>query len=287
MRDSSRFRVAIEPLDLDQTLGCGQTFRWNKLPDGSWNGVLDRDVVRLKSTTRQLSVEAFPGNHRAKERVLIHLRASDDVRDIQKRLSEDAMLSNGLAGVSGLRLVKMPPWECMVSYVLATNSNIKRISRMIEAVADRFGDDISEGKASFPDWNRLRNASVDELTGCGLGYRAKYVHALCRSVDDGVISRMERLSYEDLRLELKELPGIGDKVADCVSLFGFGHLDSFPIDVWVERSLKRLYRVTGSYAKLRAFAAKRFGPFAGYAQEYLYYNEWCLAQNGGCAFSKD
>jgi N-glycosylase/DNA lyase len=83
-----------------------------------------------------------------------------------------------------------------------------------------------------------------------------------------------------------ELPGIGDKVADCASLFGFGRLEAFPIDVWMERALERLYRQKGSHARLRRFASERFGAYAGYAQEYLYYNERVLASNGACALSE-
>ena len=285
MENPVRFRASIEPLDLDLTLGCGQTFRWWRLQDGSWKGILGRDVVRLVPEAGGLSAETHPGNRGAMGRVVEYLRATDDLGSVHQRLSEDPVIARGLERVEGLRLVKMPPWECMLSYVLATNANIKRIRGMIDALATRFGDPVAEGLSAIPEVERLGRASVAELTECGLGYRAEYVHRLCQAVDERDISRMERLPYEDLRLRLKGLPGIGDKVADCVSLFGFGHLESFPIDVWMERSLERLYGVKGSYAKLRAFASERFGLYAGYAQEYLYFNEWALASKGRCVFS--
>ena len=281
-----RFRVPIELLDLDLTLGCGQTFRWKRWPDGSWKGVVGHDVVLLRYSNGRLMIAANPGGHDARERIGSYLRTEDDLAAIQERLSEDEVIARGLARVRGLRLVKMPPWECMVSYVLATNSNIKRIRGMIDTVAERYGDPLLDDMYAFPTIEQLHRATVDELTGCGLGYRAKYIHALCRSVDDDTISCMESLPYKNLRKDLKTLPGIGDKVADCVSLFGFGRLEGFPIDVWVKRALERLYRVAGSYESLRSFAAAKFGPFAGYAQEYLYYNEWCLAPKGNCAFSQ-
>ena len=93
--------------------------------------------------------------------------------------------------------------------------------------------------------------------------------------------------YENLRRDLVELPGVGEKVADCVSLFGFGRLESFPIDVWMERALKRLYGQKGSYSKLRHFAADRFGKYAGYAQEYIYHNERMRGRTGACMFLEE
>ncbi len=90
-----------------------------------------------------------------------------------------------------------------------------------------------------------------------------------------------------MRAELKRLPGVGDKVADCVALFGFGKLEAFPIDVWMERALSRLYGQKGTYRRLAGFAHERFGEFAGYAQEYLYYNERAHSRNGSCLFSKE
>ena len=256
------------------------------MADGSWKGIVNRDVFVLRSSARHLSVEAYSDDHEAKNRLLKYLRASDDLKVIHAKLSEDEIIARGISEVDGLRLVRTPSWECIVSYIIATNSNVKRISRMVDAVATRFGNAVYEELHSFPSWEQLRDASVEELAGCGLGYRAEYIHALCQMIDDGAIDRMGALPYEDLRRELKELPGIGDKVADCVCLFGFGHLEAFPIDVWVERALRRLYGATGSYAKLRAFATRRFGEYAGYAQEYLYHNERRLHKDDRCAFSK-
>jgi len=85
---------------------------------------------------------------------------------------------------------------------------------------------------------------------------------------------------------LMDLPGVGEKVADCVSLFGFGKLEAFPIDVWIERAISRLYNMEGPYKTIRGFAAERWGDFAGYAQEYLYFNERTLTKSSGCEFSR-
>ena len=216
-----------------------------------------------------------------------HLRAQDDILAIQLDLiARDPVIARGIRELRGLRIVKLDEWECLLSFTLATYANIPRIAKMIETLATRFGKRINDGIFAFPTLTRMKTASRSELLRCGLGYRAKYVHAMCKRLSVADIERLKLLPYEELRTELRDLPGVGDKVADCVALFGFGKLESFPIDVWMERSLRRLYGQVGSYRKLSAFARDRFGKYAGYAQEYLYYNERAHAPNGACLFSE-
>jgi N-glycosylase/DNA lyase len=280
-----RLELDIEPLDLTQTLGCGQTFRWKPREDDSWVGPLDGQLVTLRQSGPRLLVEAVPGGRGVRELVETHLRKGDDVEKVRKVLSKDPVLAPGLGRFSGLRIVKLEEWECLCSFALATYANIPRISKMIETLASRFGKKITGNVRAFPTIERMKSVSIAELSECGLGYRAQYIHDMSQMLDRDRIDRFKRLGYEDLRSELMELPGVGDKVADCVALFGFGQLEAFPIDVWMKRALERLYGKTGSYGKLRVFAKARFGPCAGYAQEYLYYNERAHAPKGACAFS--
>lgn len=281
-----RFELEIAPLDLDLTLGCGQTFRWRRQPDGSWIGVLGQHRVRLSQKGSVIEAEATPGEEAIEELIADLLRAGDDIRAIQRELRKDRILAPGIARMKGLRIVKLDEWECLVSYILATYANIPRIMKMVESVASRYGRRLSPGVYSFPDMRRLAKASVPELSKLGLGYRAKYVQEACATIDEAEFKNLLKMPYESLRSELVRLPGVGEKVADCVALFGFGRLESFPIDVWMERALARLYRQKGSYSKLRHFAANRFGQYAGYAQEYLYYNERMRARGAACVFSE-
>ena len=285
MTKSTEYTIALSPLDLDLTLDCGQTFRWQRLRDGAWRGLIGEHLVEVRRAGCSIVVRSNSEDASVKTELLTYFRARDDLKEIQKRLAEDDVLSTGLGGFGGFRLVKMPEWECIISYVLATYSNIPRIKNMIESVSRAYGRQVAEGAFSFPDIDSLREASVTDLRSCGLGYRAEYVNAICRRLDDGELRRLSRLSYCDLREDLKSLPGVGDKVADCISLFGFGRLEAFPIDVWVRRALERLYHVTGPYETLRRFGSERFGQLAGYAQEYLFFNERVAAKRGRCVFS--
>ena len=244
-------------------------------------------VYHLASSERGLEIRSSSARRRAEADLSVYLRASDDLSMIQADLRADRVLAYGIERVRGLRLVKMDEWECLISYVLATYANIPRISAMIESISMAFGEEISGGAHAFPTVGGLRGASVKELAACGLGYRSNYIHDICHVVSPKEIEAMKRLEFGELREALMELPGVGDKVADCVALFGFGHLEAFPVDVWVRRALARLYGIEGSYGLLQEFARQRFGRFAGYAQEYLYFNERTLASAGRCAFSEE
>lgn len=287
MSDATEFSISIGPLNLDLTLDCGQTFRWERLSEGGWRGVVGERLVDLRQSDDSITIRSTPGGRGAKTAILDYLRVQDDLEDIHRRLEEDRVLSAGLDRVRGFRLVKMPEWECIISYVLATYSNIPRIKKMIDSISRNYGHPIIEGAFSFPDVDSLREASVQDLRACGLGYRAEYVNSICGTLDGVELRRLSRLPYDELREDLKSLPGVGDKVADCISLFGFGRLEAFPIDVWVRRALLRLYGVSGSYETLRRFGTEQFGDLAGYAQEYLFFNERVPAKRGMCMFTSD
>lgn len=223
-----------------------------------------------------------------KKLVSEYLRADDNVSAIQQSLAKrDARIARGILGLRGLRIVKTDEWECLISFALATYANIPRISRMIDTLARRYGQRISKDSYTFPTLERMKRVSLEDLSRCGLGYRARYIQAICQQLTLDDLEELKRLPYDELRDELLELPGVGDKVADCVALFGFGKLESFPIDVWMGRALRRLYGKEGSYRKLAGFARERFGEYAGYAQEYLYYNERAHASSGSCLFSEE
>lgn len=278
--------LTIEHLDLDQTLGCGQTFRWCRERSGVWHGPIGDCVVTLDNRREGLRAESTPHRADLPGRVSTYLRADDDIGRVHAAISRDEVLADGLHELKGLHLVKMDEWECVLSYVLATYANIPRIKGMIERLSSRYGDVIDGEAHAFPSLDQMRGATMSDLERCGLGYRARHVERLCRQLDEDVLGSMRRMKYEELRSSLLELPGVGDKVADCIALFGFGRLESFPIDVWIERALLRLYGVRGSYSKLRRFATDRFGEHAGYAQEYIYFNERVFASRGRCLFTR-
>ncbi len=252
-------------LDLDHTLGCGQVFRWRKVGE-EWRGVVEGRSVTLRQEGGRIRAAGMSDDSIAR-----YFRLDDDLEAIYRQLDWDPHLASYFREYRGLRLVRQDPWECMASYVLATNANIPRIQGMIERVCRTFGTEM-DGFFTFPTPGQLLDR-CDRAEGCGLGYRSKRFIELARmayreEIDFPGLMAME---YEDCVRELVELPGIGPKVADCVSVFSLEHLEAFPVDVRIKKAMADLYGIEGNYRTVSRMSRERFGPWAGYAQEYIYY----------------
>jgi len=252
-------------LDLDHTLGCGQVFRWRKEGE-EWKGVVDGRWVTLRQDGGRIIAAGM-----SEERLSRYLRCDDDLEGIYRELEWDDVLSSYFRRFRGLRLIRQDPWECMASYVLATNANIPRIQGMIERVCRTFGTEM-DGYYAFPTPGQLLDR-CERAEGCGLGYRSKRFIELARLAyrEEIDFPGLMSMDYEDCVRELAELPGIGPKVADCVSVFSLEHLEAFPVDGRIRKAMADLYGIEGTYGKVNRLSRERFGRWAGYAQEYIYY----------------
>jgi N-glycosylase/DNA lyase len=254
-------------IDLEHTLSCGQAFRWKRSGD-AWLGVVEGRSVRLQQKGRRVEVETDLPDGRLES----YFRADDDYEAIIKEVSKEAYVASLARRFAGLRLLRQDPWECSASYILATFSNIPRIKGMIERICSLYGEEIEPGLHAFP---RPRSIAANEgrAKTCGLGFRCQRFVDFAKRVERGEVDfpALRGLSYQEAHRSLVGLEGIGDKVADCVALFSLDHLEAFPIDVRIGRTLKERYGAAGSYKKLSAFARGHFGPYAGYSQEFIYY----------------
>jgi N-glycosylase/DNA lyase len=185
----------------------------------------------------------------------------------------DDTMRSIVSSFPGLRLIRQDPWECAASYILATNANIPRIQKMIGNVCRAFGDELPGGEHAFPRPDQIAGGKEAAQT-CGLGFRCGRFVEFARMVDRGDIdlSSLREVSYDDCVKELKTYPGIGDKVADCVAVFGLDHLEAFPVDVRIKKAMEEMYGVRGTYRHVNRFGRDYFGAYAGYAQEYIYFS---------------
>jgi N-glycosylase/DNA lyase len=292
------------PFNLRYTLDSGQAFRWSEKGEW-WYGVLGTGVVKLKQEGPAL-VCVSSSDALNSHVVFNYLGLEAGLEHILSSIMKDGNITEAVQTFYGLRLIKQEIWECLLSFAIATNSNIPRIRGMISNVCQRLGEPVEfEGARYwlFPTPERVAEAGLADLVECGLGYRARFVKSIAEAVSDG------RRNLDELRLhdypkarELlmeevlgkKTLMGIGPKVADCVLLFSCDKDSSFPIDVWIARVLARSYphlfdddlkeklasKVSGktslseaTYNRLAASARAYFGEYAGYAQQYLFHHE--------------
>ncbi len=189
----------------------------------------------------------------------------------------DHVLSEAVAFCPGIRVARQPLWECLATFITSSMKQVAHIRAISLALRERYGERHElAGRPFFayPTPQALAEAGEEALRACALGYRAKSLHLAARAVAEGEIDldAIEREpSLARARDALMVLHGVGGKIADCALLFGAGRWDAFPIDVWMERILRDRYRKRLKGPKLQAWAAKHFGPHAGYAQQYLFH----------------
>jgi N-glycosylase/DNA lyase len=294
------FTVGLgSPFSLDYTLDSGQVFRWERKGEW-WYGVVPGGVLKVRQEGESLRCSSA-SDILGSGFVRSYFRLDEDLKEILASIAVDKPVIQAVQKFYGLRLIRQERWECLASFLLATNANIPRIKKMVAAVCAKYGEPFEfEGirYTSFPKPETLASASLDDLRGCGLGYRAPFLKRVATSVSEGRVDFTELSihDYEEARKELmrklfgeKLLLGVGPKVADCVLLYSLGKDEAFPIDVWISRELTtsypRLFGVklkkqlvregkvrlgSGDYERISMAVRKHFGRYAGYAQQYLY-----------------
>lgn len=268
-------RIKTKLFNLDHTLNCGQTFGWEK--KGEWYcDFIEDNLILIKQEGEELIVDSDI----KKDLIFNIFRLDDDLKKIYSEISRDELMKGLTNKFSGLRIMRQEPFRCLISYVCSANSNIPNIRRMVNNLSRKFGKRIEFKEYStytFPSPKALSKTSLEELKECKLGFRAKYVSKISRMIANGKFNLLglKDLDYQKSKDKLMRLPGVGEKIADCVLLFSFDKLEAFPVDVWIRRAITNHYFNDGKVhdRDIRKFAGKYFGKNAGYAQEYLYYNE--------------
>lgn len=275
---SSTQIFAVRDYDLSATLSSGQAFRWRQ-EEEYWVGVIGRRWVRLRSKENCLVAEtAQPVSDWAW--LADYLQISLDLRAVLETFPDDEPMRAAVGACRGLRLLRQDPWECLASFILSSTKQIVQIQQIIDLLCERYGEPLAgpperAAAHAFPTPDRLARCGESELRACKMGFRAPYLLGAARRIAAGafVPGQLHRLPPAQARAELMALPGVGPKIADCVLLFAYGCPSAFPVDVWVMKALRQLYfpRRRANLQRLHRFAASHFGPYAGYAQQYLFH----------------
>lgn len=270
------YRLKPYLFDLNYTLDCGQVFRWERNGDW-WTGVVGDHVIRLSQNGGQLTVDS----NLQPDFFSRYFRLDDNLPSIYESINRDLLIDRAIRKYRGLRLIRQNPWECLISYMLATASSIPTIQKRICLLSRTFGQELEPGYFSFPDPETLANADPASLDKCKLGFRTQSIKAAAEEVASGELDLdvLFRLEYRYARERLMRLRGIGEKVADCVLLFAFGKMEAFPVDTHIKQIIQN-YHIDDNYFEtctsmscMGDWGREYFGPYCGYAQEYLYYQK--------------
>lgn len=250
----------------EKIFGCGQCFRWDT--DGV--GIARGHIARVVKQGDVVRIECAPELWEPFWVDYFDLRR--DYQAIRETLSRDPHMVAAAAFGAGIRILRQEPWEALVSFLISQCNHIPRIRGIIEIMCRMFGDEVElcgVKRFSFPDPERIAACTLEELAPLRAGYRTKYILKAARQAADGELDldAVSKLPTDEARRVLLTLDGVGNKVADCVLLFGMGKWDACPMDVWMKRAVEKFYQGK----------APDFGDIAGLAQQYLFH----YIRNGG------
>lgn len=236
VKDGCDIILHQKDFNLDDTLNCGQAFRWQKINSNTYTGAFlnnpltiscenNDDIFRLKNTTYEDMENLW----------LDYFDLSVDYSQIKKQLSEDETLAKACSYAGGIRILKQDKWETLSSFIISQNNNIPRIKSIISRLTDNFN--------GYPSYKDMAALSVRDLDFLRCGFRAKYLSDAAAKINSGEID-LDEISQMDMpnaRASLQKIKGVGPKVAECTLLFGYHKTQAFPIDVWIKRIMENFY----------------------------------------------
>ena len=262
-------------IDIDNSINSGQVFLWEK--DGiNWYGINGQDILKINENGAIKSILNLKINF---------FRKNDNIQEIIRSISKDKTVKKAVKEYEGLRIFKQDPFQCMISFIISSNSNIQKIKNSLEKITKKFGTKVTIQNKEFflfPKPEKLANASIEEIKTCGVGYRAPFIKQASKMIILKKINfeYLEKCDYEEAKKNICLIPGIGNKVADCILLFSLNKLEAFPLDTWMIKILEKYYSnefkietktiTQKQYEILHEKIVNYFGPYCGYAQQFLF-----------------
>ena len=262
-------------INVENSINSGQVFLWKKNKE-FWSGVNGNDVLRVDENG---NIDSYQNNE------IDFFRENDNLEEIIKSISKDKTVKMAVKKFQGLRILRQDPFQCLISFIVSSNSNIPKIKSNLENISKKFGKKIKFQNQEFflfPNPKKLAKISINEITSCGVGYRAKFIKEAAKIIDKKEIDfdYLKKCDYQDAKENICQIPGVGNKVADCVLLFSLDKLEAVPLDRWIIRILEKYYSkkfemntktiTEKQYNILHKKIVNHFGPFAGYSQQFLF-----------------
>jgi N-glycosylase/DNA lyase len=272
-----KLSVTLSPAVFAETLDGGQSFRWKRQDDGEWIGLWGDNVAKLSQASDGTLSWCAPTTiaNRVGRELENYLGLCNGFAAQIDSLPwrSDAHLATCLQTFPGLRILRQPFGETLLCFMCSATKQIVQIKQMVALLADCHGAEIVPGFRQLPTWDELARVSEPTLRECKLGFRARHISQTARflAANPGWLEASEAAPYAEAKERLCTLPGVGEKVADCVLLFGAGRMEAFPVDVWILKVMARRYGLNGwKPAQVAHFGRTHFGPLAGLAQQYLF-----------------
>ncbi|MGB9769718.1 MULTISPECIES: DNA-3-methyladenine glycosylase 2 [Caldisericum] len=271
------FETKVKDFSLEKTLKCGQTFRFF-FENGAYYYPYKESLIKIREEifkdVTKLKVEVF-GKYLSEEDFYSIFGLSHDVTRINQEIIKIAPnLKEVVEFSKGIRLMKMEPYETTISFIFSIQSQIPVITSRLNKLAYLTNKSIEVDGLIFylfPRRMDMLELPLDAISSLRLGFREKFFLNLIKNYTEEDLYKIKDLPYEEKKKFLKSILGIGDKVSECIILFGYGDLSAFPVDTWIVKGLEKFFGIKGSIRKLTGFGRTTFGNLSGYAQQYIYY----------------
>lgn len=263
-----------KPFDLENTITCGQIFRFKKNNDDSYTVILSDRVINVFMDKEYLCVTS--NNEEDLENVIINYFDLNNDYDkiIDELVKNDKKISNAAMFSKGLKFIKQEPFETLIEYIISANNGVNNIGNSLNLIAQKYGKKvIFENKEYylFPNAKDLKDVSLEDFRNCKVGFRDKYLKEVIYKINNNEfnLDLLYELDDNEALKVLMEINGIGPKVASCILLFAYQKYKVFPVDTWVKKIMKSDYNIEGE-ENIRSYAKKTYGNYSGIAIQYLF-----------------
>jgi N-glycosylase/DNA lyase len=275
--------IPVKLFNLKYTFESAQpiTFYGDLLSDKELKYVDNKELIHIKyeENNNKGIIKLFNSDNYKLNNVIKTFGLNENMKTYYKKIVTDEHLEKAVNLYNGMRLTLNDPWVTTVCFILSQFNNVKRIRKITKNIIDRYGvDTIDKGTGinikTFPSPEIISKLTNEELLKCGTGFRSKYLIDAAQVCSENIdLYKLNPKNYDSLRENLLSIKGVGLKVADCIILMGYGNLNAFPIDVWMKRTMERLY-FNSKPQKLKDiydFSYEKWGKYRGFAQQYLFF----------------
>lgn len=268
-------KIKIEkPFKLEDTITCGQIFRFFKMEDGSFDIILKDRVINVYEKNNYLYVSSNNEDD-LKSVVMNYFDLDNDYSKINEYLlKQDKKLDDAINFSKGLMMIKQDSFETIMEYIISANNSVPSIASALNNIALKYGKKVIFNDKEyylFPQYKDLKDVKENDLRECKVGFRDKYLKAMIDKLNNNELDldSFYNMDTKEALDKLMENIGIGPKVASCILLFAYQKYDVFPVDTWVKKVMKTKYNIEGE-KNIRAFASITYGKYSGIAIQYLF-----------------
>ncbi len=265
----------IKDFNLEDTVTCGQIFRFIKEDDNSFTIILDDRVINVSYNKNTLYVDSNNFNN-LKEKVIKYFDLERDYQKINKvLLKNDKDIKEVIDNCYGLKFINSYPFETIISYIISSNNSVSSITKSVDKISAYYGKKVTFRNKDyylFPTKEELKNVTSNDYRKCSVGFRDKYIENMVKVInsDDDYLDKLNDMSSIEAYETLQKEKGIGPKVASCILMFSYQKFDVFPVDTWVKKVMKDKYNVVGE-KNIREKTKEIYGEYSAVAIQYMFH----------------